>query len=98
MSLVPPSPLDTYVCDSCGHVQHLHVFHSAIRGCLVPKCPCKALGAFLPPVPPQIEEYNTHMNTRVRVPQPAPPNPAYRIDPRPAPYTGPPYPWGRFLR
>ena len=75
-----PNSVDTMVCSDCPHVRWRHVFHPAIRGCIVKGCPCKANGVFNRAVGPQIEEWNTNGNTRVRVPQPAPPNGAWRYD------------------
>ncbi len=86
----PHNPLDTHVCSGCGHVRWRHVFHSAIRGCLVPGCECKAHNVlFAPAVGPQIEEFvSGDGKGRVPVVQPLPPHPAYRIDNSKDPYPG----------
>jgi hypothetical protein len=78
---MPSSPfnhVDTTICADCGHVRHRHVFHPAIRGCMVPACSCAAEAPFLQAQGPQIEETNNFGGTNIKVPQPAPPHAAWR--------------------
>ena len=70
-----PNKKETFVCSQCPHAYDRHIMGGGLRGCMVRSCRCQSNGTFTRPIPPQIIEKVTDLQTgqRKRINQPASP-------------------------